>query len=837
MKTATLEDQLNLEQRSANEGYDRYVRSQDRLKEDQGYSSTSSVSKVIKGALPEVAQDIESYLNEDRSGRHPDGLQYLSSLEPSLLSYLVLSCVFNAVAREATLVQTCVDVGRFVENELWAKALKESDKKLYERLVGRVLKTHGNITYRKKALRATAAKEGFKYESLSNDTRVKIGEPLVNSVLKVCEGLFVLHYANDEVFIRLTDEASDYLRELTELEAWMSPAFKPMVVPPKPWVSFDTGCYHSEALSRHVKLVRTSSREHRKLVSEAIESGLMAPCVQALNAIQETPWRINRRLLDVVKWAWDRGVSIDSFPPRNHLARPPRPSDWDTLGKDKQKAWRIKASKTAERNRGIDGERMVMLMDLKVADELSGYERFWVPHSLDFRGRVYPVCHFSQQRSDHIRSLLEFADGVPLGDDGLYWLSVHLANCGDFEKMSKRPLDERVQWCLDNTEMITKVAHDPEGTFDIWSRADAPFQFVAAALEWSQAIHDQHGFVSHIPVALDGSNSGLQHYSAALRSPEGALVNLTPNEKPADVYQVVCDRAKQIVERDAANGDEVARVVLKNGVTRSLVKRNVMTFAYSSEQFGFAQQQRDDLMRPLSLEVLEGKRSEHPYGEDHGFRASLYIAKVVWTAVNEVVKDASAGMKFFQNCAKALAHEMKPLHWYSPVGMPVLHKYVTYQMKRVNLWLYDKHLAVVDAAPEDLVDIEKDRVLKRIRTNVRMKPTEVINKDKAKSAVAPNVIHAQDAGHLMLTVLQAQEEGLKHFSLIHDSFGTHAGNTTRYFTLIREAFVDMYNDYCPFEEIAIQTEKALDDKTKVPPIPAKGTLDISGVVNSLYAFA
>lgn len=835
MRTATLEDQLTLEQTSANEGYDRYVRSQDRLKEDQGYSSTNSVSKVIKGALPEVTKDIESYLEEDRKGRHPDGLQYLKPLEAPLLSFIGLSCVFNAIAREATLVQTCVDIGRFVENELWAKALKDTNKELYQRLVSRVLKTHGNITYRKKALRATAAKEGFKYESLPNDLRVKIGEPLVNSVLKVCEGLFVLHYVNDDVFIRLTDEASAYLSELTETEAWMSPAFKPMVLPPKPWVSFDTGCYYSESLSRHVKLVRTSSRDHRRLVSEAIESGLMAPCLASLNAIQDTPWRINRELLEVVRWAWEQSVTLDSFPPRQHLQRPPRPQDWEALPKDQQKAWRIKASQTAERNRGIDGERMVMLMDLKVANDLAGYERFWIPHSLDFRGRVYPVCHFSQQRSDHIRSLLEFADGVPMGDDGLYWLSVHLANCGDFEKLSKRPLDERVQWCLDNTETITKVANDPQGTFDIWRKADAPFQFVAACLEWANASKDPKGFVSHLPIALDGSNSGLQHYSAALRSPEGALVNLVPSEKPADVYQVVCNRAKELVERDAANGDHVAAIVLRNGVTRSLVKRNVMTFAYSSEQYGFAQQQREDLMRPLSLEVLEGKLSEHPYGDDHGFRASLYIAKVVWTAVNDVVKDAGGGMRFFQACAKALAHEMKPLHWYSPMGMPVLHKYVTYSMKRVQLWLYDKNLTVIEATDRDRITSEG--ILRYVQTNVRLKPTEVINKEKAKSAVAPNVIHSMDAAHLMLTVLQAREDDMRHFSLIHDSFGTHAGNTTRFFTLIREAFVDMYNDYCPFEEIAYQTEKALDDKTKVPPLPARGTLDINGVINSLYAFA
>lgn len=832
---ATLEDQLKLETISLTEGYNRYVRSESRLKEDQGYAATSSVSQVIRDAIPQVALDIERFLEADYKGRYPDGHGYLKDLEVTLSAYIGLSCVFNAISRNRTLSQTCIDAGRFVENELWAKALKSHDKTLYQRLVARVLKTHGNIVYRKKAIRATAAKEGFKYESLPDDVRAKIGEPLVNAVLKVCQDVFELYEDRKDNFIGLSEEASSYLTELRELEAWMHPAFKPMIIPPKPWVSYDTGCYYSETLSRHVKLLRTRSKEHRALVSKAVTSGLMQPCLESLNTIQATPWTINQRALEVVQWAWEQGVTLDSFPPRFPLQKPPRPVDWDTLEDSRKKAWRIKASKVAERNRGIVGEAMVINQDLATATEMLQYPRFFLPHSMDFRGRVYAIPHFSIQRSDYVRSLFKFAEGVPLGPDGLYWLAVHIANTGDFDKLSKRPLDERVRWVTENSAMIEKVAKDPFGTFDIWKKADAPFQFCAAAMEWAEAIKDPEGYVSHLPIALDGSNSGLQHYSATMRSMEGALVNLVASETPSDVYQVVCDKARAIVESDAAKGDEVAKVVLKNGVSRSIVKRNVMTFAYSSEQYGFAQQQREDLMRPLSLEVLEGRLEEHPYGADHGFAASLYIAKVVWTAVNEVVTDASLGMKFFQRCAQVLAHEAKALVWFTPIGLPVLHKYVTYQVKQVSLWLYDKRLSVGNVNKEDRV--EDGKVIKWVRSRVRLNPTEVINKDKQKSAVAPNIIHSLDAAHLMLTVLEAHEVGINHFSLIHDSFGTHAGNTTRFFQIIRETFVQMYEEYDPLEEIHSSTIKAADDKTKVPQPPVRGPLDIRGVINSLYAFA
>lgn len=50
---------------------------------------------------------------------------------------------------------------------------------------------------------------------------------------------------------------------------------------------------------------------------------------------------------------------------------------------------------------------------------------FWLPHNMDFRGRVYPICpHLQHMSGDMARSLLIFAKGEKLGPDGLDWLKV-----------------------------------------------------------------------------------------------------------------------------------------------------------------------------------------------------------------------------------------------------------------------------------------------------------------------------------------------------------------------------------------------------------------------------
>jgi DNA-directed RNA polymerase len=845
MLTDTMELQLSLEEKSIQEGKERYLRQQERRELDQGFGARKDVSTLIKGCLPILSKSIEAYLigasNKGR-GKTAIAVTYLKEFSPDTLAHLTLTQAFGIIRRTPTLTNALVIIGKGVEDELWGLALEKHDKKLYERLVARATKTHGALAYRRKAVRATAKKEGFLFDRWPDDVKVKVAEPLLNCLLQSLPEVFEVYtthktYNDTMKWLGLTEAASQYLLELTEVESWMHPVYKPMVVPPKPWTDIRTGCYYSAAMASSVPLVRTYEKDRLKLVRKAIKDGTMQPCLDALNAIQGTPWAINKPLFDIVKWCWEENKKISKFPHSEKITRKERPSDWDDLPPTKQKAWRIETAQIAERNRAIDGERVTVLMDFSVAEQLAEVERFWIPHSLDFRGRVYPVCHFNQQRSDHIKALLQFADGKPLGEAGAYWLAVHLANCGDFEKVSKKPFDERVDWVENNLAMIRKIADDPRGSFELWANADKPFQYLAACMEFAGYLDQGSGFVSHLAVALDGSNSGLQHYSASLRSEEGRYVNLLPSPSPADIYQEVADIVKDLVEKDVAEGDELAKLVLSQGIDRKLVKRNVMTFAYSSEQFGFKKQLLEDVMQPLSLKVLSGDLEKHPYDVegDNGYRAAGYLAAKTWKAVNQLVKQAGDGMRFFKQCAAALAHEKKGVVWHTPIGLPVLHKYLDIDSKVVKLFLYDKAVPVVDAGKEDIV--EGDDVLKQVRLNVRCKPTTRVNKTKQRNAVAPNVIHSLDASHLLLTVLDAVDADIRSFSLIHDSFGTHAADTEKFFHIIRSAFVNMYTEYDPFEEIHAYTMEALDDKSRCPDLPHKGSVDLSKVMESDYAFA
>jgi DNA-directed RNA polymerase len=213
------------------------------------------------------------------------------------------------------------------------------------------------------------------------------------------------------------------------------------------------------------------------------------------------------------------------------------------------------------RNLGFRGDRLMFTEDMETAERLTGAERFYTPMNLDWRGRVYGLTHFNFQRDDRVRALFQFADGEPIGEEGLWWLKVHVANCGDFGKISKRPLDERIKWVDENLTMIEHVGTNPtwEHSAQWWSQADSPFLFVAACTELSNALTVGPSYITRLPVSFDGSCSGLQHLCAMTRSPEGKLVNLTDNEVPADVYTTVADRVVQELLADDAVGVDKAR--------------------------------------------------------------------------------------------------------------------------------------------------------------------------------------------------------------------------------------------------------------------------------------
>ena len=507
--------EAELESAASHVGSERYRSAQD-SRGRQGLELRDDVSKLIRGAIPILSAAITAWAGDasTAAGRKPTSLKPVTLIDPDVLAYLGLSRTFHTIGKGGAIIDISIAIGRGIEMELEAEDLS-ADPKRAKQFVA-LAQTTSRVSSKEAQHKRIADNLGV---SLNWDRRrqMLVGDAVLGVLLTALSDIFertvTITRAGTIPSIRITDEAYCALMEMTDSVAWLRPVLQPMATPPKPWTSYDTGCYHDPRLAKATPLIRTYSGEHKRRVRAAIADGTMAPVLEAVNAIQATRWAIDKRVLSAVKWAKEQGLRPSaSFPISTLPELPQAPSgeEWEVMPTEQRSA----LSRSRKALKDIRATAAVnaggFLGDTDTAEFLSELEAFYLPHSLDFRGRVYALPHFNHQRSDHLKALFRFADGLALGASGGEWLMVHLANCGDFEKVSKQPFAARVQWVRDNEGDILLCAYDPEGSYDIWSEADSPFCFLQACFEYADWMRSgfSEGFLSSIAVAADGSCSG-----------------------------------------------------------------------------------------------------------------------------------------------------------------------------------------------------------------------------------------------------------------------------------------------------------------------------------------
>jgi DNA-directed RNA polymerase, mitochondrial len=557
-----------------------------------------------------------------------------------------------------------------------------------------------------------------------------------------------------------------------------------------------TGGYVITRGIKQVQLVRTKFPGHTALLDKPVSQASL----DALNTVQRTPWRINTWILDVLQEAFANGIPL---PGLEVEALPPLPKKlddavWETLPEEDRKAHITKRRSTHEKRAAIMARHGALLERMMVAEKLRNQERIWYPHGLDFRGRLYPMpMHGPHPQGDDLaQALIHFADGVPLGPDGLYWLCIRAANTFGMDKL---PLEERVQWTLDNSQNLISAAAEPLSS-DWWTKAEEPWSFLATCHELAQVLgmSEPDGFISHLPIPMDGSCNGLQHLSAMGLDPVGAKATNLMSGPRQDIYAAIASRVATVVETDAAAG--VPEALHWHGrVTRKIVKRAVMTTPYGVTPGGIRKQLIDD-GRKVDNGWFDGCAEIVP--------AANYMRDLIMRALAEEVGVAKEIMEWLQATAMGLAEAALPFEWTTPAGSRCCQTYYALTVNRVKTLV--ARLNVCDVT---------DELLPR----------------KQALAAAPNYVHSFDAAHLSMTVNAAAAEGVRHFAMIHDSYGTHAGNTTILSRCLREQFVEIYKrDW--LSELCIQIRDQ-HPHVEIPEPPERGTFDIHQVLDAPFFFS
>ncbi len=760
----------------------------------------ASMRGVIEPVIQAVAEHMVACEAQGR-GRTPLLFQLCGAMDPAVLAYLTLRhAISEAGEGGCTLTSMAREVGRAVEIEGVVRSFNEADPAAVK-VITQTLKRRGTGGSRAAVvLRANAKQRGHDQEPWAHRHILLVGLSLIDLMVGSTK-LFELYQTRrgkrPVSMIRLSAAALAWLADHTHKAGLLAPAYLPMVETPVPWTGLRGGGYRGTLGSRSPLTKRSFKGQ-----TEALAQAPLETVYAAVNAIQDTPWAVNQRVLKTMQQAWDTGRAFPGLVNKEDDELPPKP--WTgTPSPDELRKWKYEARCVYEANAKAQAQRFTTSRLLSVASDLKDCPALYFPHQLDFRGRVYakPVG-LSPQGPDEARALLQFSvdtDANPEPDHGVRALDIHGANCFGIDKVS---YTERLQWAQGNHIRILATAADPFADL-WWTEADQPWTFLAYCFDRQRVVQ---GLTSTIPVSVDGSCNGLQHYAAMLRDPiAGAAVNLTGSATPQDIYREVAVRASSILHDRALEGDWIAQGWLDFGIDRKITKRQVMVLPYGGTHMSCIEYTRE----AVNEKIAGGK--PNPFGDALG-RAVVDLSGVIWEAIGHVVVSARAAMGWLQTLSRAYTAKGLSLSWSVPSGFVVHQGYMSQKQERINTIFGS---------------------LKRVR-NYYYTDTDTLDGARQALAFPPNFVHSYDAAALSLTVAAAREEGLTHFACIHDSFGTRARDLDSLALTIRHQFVQMYENHDPLRELF---DRATGLGITVDPPPQRGSLNLKEVYQSAYFFS
>ena len=760
------------------------------------------------------------------------------------LSYIAVA-IGTAIKKEA-------DIEKFYQYE----ESKGADMKWLKSSMDKAIEQRARSSYKVAYAVNRMHKEGYTGLSWSTQDMNVLGAKIIEMLIAGSDFYILVDRQIDTKTIKCLEVGEWFARAWQKQEAKLiSNAVKhlPTIIPPRHWSSpYDGGYYGASCLQTQlIRLNVLGGTEAVKTYTSKLAMVDLGNIYAALNAMQDTPFKINKDILNTLKEIYASGGVLGGVPrtePFEKLPRLPEDATKEEIQEHKKKAVGIYKQEEARKSKALR-----CLVAIKTAERFAEYDSIYFPWNVDYRGRCYPIpTALSPQGDDIQKSLLLFAKGTPLAsDEDTKWLKIHGANLSGNDKISFK---ERIAWVEAHETDIVNSAEDPLG-YRWWyevSKGDYPMEFLAFCFEYRKLLTyiekygNAKGFVSNLPLAFDGTCSGLQHFSALLRDEVGGqAVNLMPSDTVQDIYSIVANKVNKLLLKDAIEGTEDSFKTNKDGeflldregkpqvkygdktlaqnwvnfnrikfgqdgITRKVCKRSVMTLAYGSKQYGFKENLLADIIHPYVL--------DHP--EDNPFlspnQAAIYMAKLIWDSVKTTVIKAVEGMEWLQKVADLICHDNHVVTWNTPNGFPVQQNYMKMKQETIQLRFNKARVRFYNQRETDDVDNRAQR-----------------------NGIAPNFIHSMDACHLQRVVNAMKQLGDDNFMMIHDSFGTDCAHAGLLYKVIRQEFVNLYKDQNHLANF-LESVKYLigDDKlSKVPEIPAFGNLDLDLVKQSDFCFA
>jgi len=734
----------------------------------------ASIAQLLPLVVARIQDTAFARIKKGKTGRCFAEIQrYLADIEPEAAAAIACKVTFDkvfATKKGSSLVPNVTDaIGQALENECMMRHYEAKVPGLLRTLKENYFHKASGTHQKVKVITTLMNRYDVPHwQCWGRANRVKLGGWLLDCICEV-SGWFLIdmrqqgnkrtnYVIPSPAFMEIKDQV------MTQAELF-SPLAWPMLIPPNDWDTERPGGYLLNEVMRGYDMVRRGD----------------PLCIQGetpikfLNKIQKVAYTLNPFIVDVAKTLMEKRIEVGKFIPQVEMPLPPKPADIDE-SKDSEMSYRRAAAEAYNYNAQAFQRSCRTRMTMNAVEVFQDVDKFYIPWSFDYRGRAYPIPAFlTPQDTDFGKSLLKFHEGSFMAPEAEDWLAFQVSTTYGLDKA---PIQERIQWALDNQDLIERIALDPVGYLHEWEVADEPWTFLAACDEYYHCIIKCDRHHTNLPVAVDATCSGLQILAGLAKDASTAeLVNVLPSDKPQDAYKVIAEQAKPHVPE-----------CIRPHMDRKVTKRTVMTVPYNAKPYS---------NRGYIREALKEKGVEV---EKDDLTATV---KAVRDAMNVIVPGPMAVMKWIeQEVAKAIDRGAASLQWVTPSGFTVNQKLMKPKVQSIELQL-----------------------MGRVQIKVATDEGDKVDKNHHKNATAPNLIHSLDASLLHLSALRFNAP----ISLIHDSVLCRATDMSVLSAIVRETYMYLFaeHDYLTTfaHYIGAETEPPIID-----------TLEPAKVIDSTYFF-
>jgi len=799
-------------------GRDRYFKTLEKNIKKGRLSVTPPYIYIQKSLILPLSKRINKFIEEsyatDKAGVRKTSAEPLKDLgDTENIALTTLKSVIDSIALNKNLLQTSITIGTNIEFEYKVKIFKKEMPNLHYKVAADLNRRTKNVKHKRKVFSHTLDKYKVKVQDWDISKKVLVGQQLIDLLIEstgLCEVVPINVARNRTVnYLQFKKEIKEKVDKKNFECSVLTPYYKPMVSKPREWLNSPfNGGYYNEYLSKQ-PLIKTNDFNYLKELQQQGHKDFY----KAINHLQNVPFKIDKIMFQVMEFIWDKDLNMGQFPSRESLLdeknKPKNIFRSELVDTDKEALIKYKRDCTNEYRNEIARVSKVLSTSIAVSiiKEYLNENSFYFVLFMDKRGRIYTIGNYLSYQSDQkIRSIIVFKNGEKLGDRGRYWLFVHASNTFGNDKIS---FDERVKFTEDNFELMLSYADNPFENRG-WNKADKPMEFLQACFHLKEYKKYGLDYVCNLPISMDATCSGLQILSILIRDYETAWkVNVTPSDTPQDIYTIVAESVLKEVKELAGQGSYEANRWLQFGITRNLLKRNIMTYVYGLKKFGAREQVFDEYKRQLELgkpKVLK----------DDGFQDCKWLANINWNHIQKQVPKASELMVWFQDVAKLFSQANLPMSWVTPMGFKVIQDYRYLQKFRGET-----------AISGSLVYTTLRRQLHKFDTR------------KMQSSISPNITHSLDGALAQAVALRCKHSSdpIPNLLMVHDSFATTANKIDLLHKFIRQSVVDLFEEdylmilYKDFYKQLPNKQKLL---LKLP--PEKGDLDIKKVLESKYFF-